>query len=150
MHCDDDTCSTAMMSDTWTEGTSLDWEETVHVPELLTTNGVSPTTDLLPITLCVADKIQGQDFRKPLIGLLDSGSTSTWVNAKSLPKGIHGKMTESVQGSTLAGSFKSSEEIVLGDLGFPELHSKQSLPELKAMVFHAPCRYDVIIGRDVL
>ena len=60
--------------------------------------------DLLPMTFLAAGRIQGQEFRRPLVALLDSGSTAAWINKKCLPPGAHGETVESVTGSTIAGT----------------------------------------------
>ena len=111
---------------------------------------VRPSAELLPITFGSAARIQKQVFGRPLLLLLDSGSTSTWINKKSLPKGIMGKTVNKVSGSTLAGSFTSSEQVDLYDFVLPEFHGKRFLPHVAAQVFHAECRYDMIVGRDIL
>ena len=110
----------------------------------------SLNAELLPIVLGVIGKIQGQRFAKSLTLLFDTGATSTWINKKVLPSGIQGYTVPAVTNSTLAGTFTSSEQVALQDLVLPEYHSKQALSKLKAKVFHADCRYDMIVGRDVL
>lgn len=116
----------------------------------LDTETVAVKKDLLPLSFGVAKKIQGVRFGTPLTLLLDSGSTTTWISKKCLPPGIQGQTVNKVTGSTLAGDFSSSEEILLEDFVLPDFHSKKFLPKLPARVFHAECRYDMIIGRDVL
>ena len=106
--------------------------------------------ELLPIALAMVGRLQGQACGRPLTVLLDSGSTNTWYNGKSLPKGIHGYTVDKVTGSTLAGTFSSSEQVCIQDFLLPEFNTKRTLPKLDAKVFHADCRYDMIVGRDVL
>ena len=106
--------------------------------------------DLLPIALAVAGRIQGTTWSQSLMVLLDSGSTTTWINAKSLPKGVRGYTVKETTGSTLAGTFTSKEQVCINDLMLPEFNNKQILPKLQAKVFGADCRYDMILGRDVL
>ena len=116
------------------------------------TIGVVPKKeeDLLPITFVVAGRVQGQLFRIPLVGLMDSGSTTTWINKKCLPPGIHGDTVEKITGSTIAGTFESSERVCLQDICLPECSSNKKMPKLSARVIHADCRYDIIVGRDML
>ena len=109
-----------------------------------------PRKDLLPFTFAASQNVQGVSLSRALVVLLDSGSTSTWISRKALPKGVHGKTIDAIVGSTLAGQFKSSQQVVIDSLSLPEFHRGRVLPELKAMIFEAPCRYDMIIGRDVL
>ena len=50
----------------------------------------------------------------------------------------------------MAGEFNSSQHISLQHFTLPELAPKITLPSLDACVFQAPCRYNMIIGRDIL
>ena len=109
-----------------------------------------PMEELLPIALGTAGRIQGAAFGRPLSVSLDSGSATSWFNAESLPKGTHGHTVPQVKGSALAGSFSSSKQVCLQDFAFPEFNSKQTHPKLAANVFHAGCRCDMIISRDIL
>ena len=104
-----------------------------------TSVGDKVAPDLLPMSFCVAGRVQGQTFRRPLIALLDSGSTTTWVNKKCLPNGIQGQTVEKIKGSTLAGEFSSSEQVCLQEFALQEFHAKRTLPKLKARVFHTDC-----------
>ena len=87
----------------------------------------------------MSKQIQGTHFGTPLTLFLDSGSTTTWINKICLPKGIQGYTVDKVTGSTLAGTFASTEQVCLEDLSLPDFHPKQTLPKLKACVFHADC-----------
>ena len=55
-----------------------------------------------------------------------------------------------VTGSTMAGNFKADEAVVLKELQFPELDPHRTIDTMSFQVFDAPCRYDAIVGRDVL
>ena len=112
------------------EGTTLN-AETDSAPQA--------KAELLPLTFSVASKIQGRPFKKPLVVLLDSGSTTTWINKKSLLPGIQGYTVEKVTGSTLAGTFSSSKQVCLEDVSLPDFYSKQKLPKTSARVFHSEC-----------
>ena len=57
---------------------------------------------------------------------------------------------DKVTGSTLTGTFASTEQVCLKDFSMPDFHPKQTLPKLKACVFHADCHCDVIVGCNVL
>ena len=77
-----------------------------------------PMEELLPIALGTAGRIQGTAFGRPSSVSLDSGSATSWFNAESLPEGTHGHTVPQVKGSTLAGSFPSSEQVCLQDFAF--------------------------------
>ncbi len=70
--------------------------------------------NLTPVTIMVADSIGAVRSRKLLKVLLDSGSTTTLINKKCLPKKC--RMV-----NTLAGSYQLSAMIVMRNLRLPEL-----------------------------
>ena len=51
-------------------------------------------------------KKQPKKLLKPLLCLLDSGSSHTWLNSKQLPPGIHGKKDDKISSQTLAGALE--------------------------------------------
>ena len=106
--------------------------------------------DLIPMSIALVSTIQKQPHERPLLVLFDSGSKGTWCNGKALPKGVIGKKVESITGSTMAGTFKSNQEVSIGELILPEFHRSRRIDGVKARIFHAPCRYDLILGRDTL
>ena len=50
----------------------------------------------------------------------------------------------------MAGNLASSLEVDLENITLPEFFRSRKLSKIQARVFMAPCRYDAIIGRDVL
>ena len=102
------------------------------------------------MSFALLSTIQSQPFERPLLVLFDSGSKGTWINGKRLPKGVHGKTVDSVTGSTLAGTFTSNQEVSIGELILPEFHRGRRVDGVTARIFHAPCRYDMVLGRDTL
>ena len=115
-----------------------------------TSSFMTESVDRIPFFVGVASKVQGHESTRPYLVLADPGSTSTWISCQALPKGVCSKKVKEVKGSTLAGSFKSNQEVVLTRVTFPEFFKTRSVDEIKARVFEAPCRYDIILGRDVL
>ena len=105
--------------------------------------------DLLPITFALASKIQGQVNKRPMLVLLDSGSTTSWFSKNSLPTGVQGSTVKKVTGSTLAGNFSSDKPVCLENISFPDFHPKRKLPKVFVQVFNSKCRYDMIIGRNI-
>ena len=102
------------------------------------------------MTFIVPRLMEKVPFGSPLTVLLDSGSTSTWINHRCLPNNVHGRTVLTITGSTMAGTFKSTKEIVLSDMILPELRQNTYLPKCPARIFNADCRYDMILGRDAL
>jgi hypothetical protein len=100
----------------------------------------------------VVDTISSVKSRILLKVLKDSGSTTTMINRKCLPKHCQPcKISNSRKISTLAGSYISSEMVVLRNLRLPELDKNCNIDHLKALIFDAEsCKYDVILGADFL
>ncbi len=107
---------------------------------------------LTPVTIMVVDIISSVKSRISLKVLLDSGSTSTMINRKCLPRNCQTcKFFKSRKMETLAGSYTSSEMVVLCNLRLPELDKNPNVDQQKALIFDADsCRYDVILGADFL
>jgi hypothetical protein len=100
----------------------------------------------------VVDTISSVKSRFLLKVLLDSGSTTTMINRKCLPRNCQAcKISNSRKIGTLAGSYTSSEMVVLCNLGLPELDKNRNLDQQKVLIFDADfCKYDVILGADFL
>jgi hypothetical protein len=107
---------------------------------------------LTPVTFMVVDTISSVNLRILLKVLLDSGSTTTMINRKRLPRNCQTcKISKSRKIGTLAGSYTSSEMVVLCNLRLPELDKNFNVDHQKALVFDADSnRYDVILGVDFL
>ena len=107
--------------------------------------------DSIPFSTMLIGSIQGSSKqRDPLLVLFDSGSTRTWIHQRVLPKGIQGTSVSKVEGATLSGTLSSSRCVKLSHIALPEFHRQRFIDEASAMVFDATCRYDVIVGRDLL
>jgi hypothetical protein len=102
--------------------------------------------DKVPMATCVVQLVNKHALKKPLLVLFDSGSNSSWIKAKSLPKGVFPTNVDEICSSTLAGDMKSNQEVKLERLVFPEFFKTRIVDSLEARVFHNTCRYDVIIG----
>jgi hypothetical protein len=76
------------------------------------------------------------------------------INRTCLPRNFQkGKISNSSKITTLAGSYTSSEMVVLRNLRLPEpeLDKNRNVNQQKALIFDADsCRYDVILGADFL
>ena len=110
----------------------------------------SPPIDLVPFTVAVVGRIQEQIFDRPLLCLADTGADSTWINSEVLPKGANGTTVSRLTGKTMAGTFTSTQAVRLREIALPEFHRNRVIDRINARVFHADCRYDIILGRDVL
>ena len=106
-------------------------------------DNIDINTDVVPMALCLMQSIQNHNSSKPLLVLLDSGSSHTWINPVALPKGCTPVvMKQKVRSTTLAGPLESSLQVDLKRVTFPEFFKNRYVDDLKAHVFQAPCRYD--------
>jgi hypothetical protein len=108
--------------------------------------------NLTPVTIMVADSIGAVRSRKLLNFLLDSGSTTTLINKKYLPKKCRPcQLSQSRMVNTLAGSYQLPAMVVMRNLRLPELDKNRNIELQKALIFESDiCRCDVILGADFL
>ena len=104
-----------------------------------------------PTTICTAKTIGAVKSHKILRILLDSGSRKTLIKRSALPRGTKPKkLSKTKTLTTLAGNVAAAEVITLRDIRLPEFDKNRRIEEQKALVFDAPCRYDIIFGTDFL
>ena len=106
--------------------------------------------DEVPMALCMVNSVSKARNDRKFVVLFDSGSSHTWWNIKSLPKGCVPRKVEASSSATLNGNMSSNLEVDVQDVTFPEFFKTRRLHKIEARVFTAPCSYDAIIGRDVL
>jgi hypothetical protein len=84
--------------------------------------------------------------------LLDSGSTTTLINKRCLPRHCKPRETSSSrQVNTLAGTNTSTEVVIMHNLRLPEFDKNRNVNQQKALVFQSEtCKYDAILGADFL
>ena len=71
------------------------------------------------------------------------------INSESFPYGVVTYKGTPKQTATTSGVFNTSEEVLIANCKCPEFRSRW-IPDITADVFQARCRYDMIIGRDLL
>jgi hypothetical protein len=107
---------------------------------------------LTPVTILVVDTISSVRSRRLQKVLLDSGSTATSINKRCLPR--HCKPHEifsSKQVNTLAGTYTSTEVVIICNLRLPEFDKNRNVNQQKALVFQSEtCKYNVILVADFL
>jgi hypothetical protein len=87
---------------------------------------------LTPVTIMVVDTISSVKSKILLKIFLDSGSTTTMINRTCLPRNCQAcKIFNSRKISTLAGSYTSSEMVVLRNLRLPELDKNRNVDQQK-------------------
>jgi hypothetical protein len=83
--------------------------------------------------------------------LLDSGSATTLINKRCLPRNCKGIASSSRKVNTLAGTYTSTEVVIMCNLRLPEFDKNRNVNQQKALVFQSEtCKYDVILGADFL
>ncbi len=108
--------------------------------------------NLTPVTIMVVDTISSMRSRTLLRVLLDSGSTTTSINKRRLPRNCKPQeIASSRKVNTLAGSYTSTEVVIMRNLRLPEFNKNRNVNQQKALVFQSEtCKYDVILGADFL
>jgi len=122
--------------------------EEVHVKP----TKIPQSRNLTPVTIMVADTIGTVKSRRLLKVLLDSGSSTTLINKRCLPrKCLPCKTSQSRMVNTLAGNYQSSAMVIMRNLRLPELDKNRNIEQHKALIFESEnCKYDVILGADFL
>jgi hypothetical protein len=107
---------------------------------------------LTPVTILVEDTISSVRSRRLLKVLLHSGSKTTFTNKRCLPRHHKPrKISSSRQVNTLAGTYTSTEVVIMRNLRLPEFDKNRNVNQQKAHVFQSEtCKYDVILGADFL
>ena len=98
--------------------------EEVHVKA----TKIPQSRNLTPVTIMVADTIGTVKSRRLLKVLLDSGSTTTLINKRCLPRKCQpSKTSQSRMVNTLAGNYQSSAMVVMRNLRLPELDKNRKI-----------------------
>jgi hypothetical protein len=107
---------------------------------------------LTPVTILVVDTISSVRSRRLLKVFLDSGSTTTLINKRCLPKYCKPhEISSSRQVNNLAGTYTSTEVVIMRNLRLPEFNKNRNVDQQKALVFQSEtCNYNVILGADFL
>jgi hypothetical protein len=104
-----------------------------------------------PTTILVCDTIGLKTSRVLMRVLLDSGSGKTLLHRSRVPKGGKLiKLSEPQVLSTVEGKVQISEMVYMRDIRLPELEKNRSIDGSEVFIFDKECRYDVIMGGDLL
>ena len=105
----------------------------------------------IPITVLIAHCVQQQPLMNhPFLCLLDSGAAGCWTSRARLPQNIQGKTVDQVTSQTLAGTFTSNQEVQFEQVMLPEFFKTRKLDHVNAKIFDTQCRYDMILGCNLL
>ena len=108
--------------------------------------------DLAPITLLICDTIQNHEVGRPLVILLDGGSSGSLINKRAIPRGaVPSKSVRSHITTTASGSFDTSLTVGLKNIRLPEFSNSRRIEGWNCRIFDSKaCQYDIIIGRDFM
>ena len=106
---------------------------------------------LKPIGLIKAKSIQFMNSNKVLKVLFDTGSDTTFISRKALPKGCNPKTVTNFEVMGIGGKKPHNQSVVLKDIIFPEFSPTRKIDKtIKAIVLEDECPYDIILGVDVM
>ncbi len=92
--------------------------------------------NLTSVRIMVIDIISSVRLRTLLKVLLDSGSTTTLINKKCLPRHCEPcKIFSSRKVNTLAGTYTSTEMVVMCNLRLSEFDKNKNIDHQKALIF---------------
>jgi hypothetical protein len=108
--------------------------------------------NLTAVMILVVETISSVRLRTLLKVLLDSGSTTKLFDKKCLLRHCKPcKISSSRKVSTLAGTYTSTEIVIICNLRLPEFNKNRNDDQQKALVFQSEtCKYDVLLGADFL
>ena len=107
--------------------------------------------DYSPEGYVYLDKMNGNDTHLHCLGLFDSGSTTTLLNKRAIPRSVEPMLGHPQEFTTTQGSYRSDGIISITKLTFPQFCKSREIPNVVARVFDSPTsQYDIILGRDVL
>ena len=132
-----------------------EFNETMYIPTPKANYGSmkeATQQDIAPVCIVKINYIGGIRLDRPLVCLLDTGSTGTMVQYRCLPPGATPRTSNEKRiTTTINGSFDTSQSIDLTDISLPEFVNGRTINGIDARLFDSPtCRYDIIFGRDFL
>ena len=108
---------------------------------------------LRPMGIMLAKLIQNAPSKRPLKVLFDSGSDATFIHQSALPEHVAGKRCADLKINTLSeGHTSTNRKVTLKHIQLPEFSPTRKIDKaFSAYVFNkANCKYDLIIGLDVM
>ena len=106
---------------------------------------------LVATSIMVVENIHCHGSGKLLRVCFDSGGDRTMIHMNALPKGVnHMTLDKRACMNTLAGTYGSGGEVLLKNLRLPEFDKSQNIKNQRALVFNVNCRYDAILGNNLI
>ena len=104
-----------------------------------------------PASIMVCDTIGLCESRELMRCIFDSGSGKTLLHRSRVPKNAQViKLNEGQRMQTIEGSVTINEMVIMRDIRLPELEKNRRIAGSKVFIFDTPCRYDVIVGSDLM
>ena len=132
----------------------LDNDEALKNPSATTLRALKTPPnmqDVLPVIILVCKTIQDLPTMTTFKVLLDSGSTMCLIHERCLPSGtVPFQDRFSSVTTTAQGSFDTSKYVFISNIRLPEFGNGKYTRGINARLFSAPCKYDMILGRDFL
>ena len=84
--------------------------------------------------------------------LFDSGGSRTMIHSRCLSPGATSLLLHngSTKFQTVVGLLDSNRQVFLENIMFPEFDKTKRISGATAFVFDTECKYDMILGRDIL
>ena len=107
--------------------------------------------NMTPITIMLCKTIGLCNSSRLLRVLIDSGTTTTMIHRRVVPRDAQPKALKSERPvNTLGGTIQVKEVVTLRDIKLPEFDKNRNIDGTKALVFDSKCSYDVLLGADML
>ena len=119
-------------------------------PDNETNTSDTSTEPVLPCTILHPMDINKTSNSKLLRCLFDTGASHTVINQAALPSGATPITTTPINAQTTSGQLFTNQLVNLHNVSLPEFTKSIKIQTIQAYVFNTPCRYDIILGRDVL
>jgi hypothetical protein len=105
---------------------------------------------VLPSVMIFSHYVQGVKNNYIHRGLLDSGSTYTLVNRRTISKDMKTtRRNQVVVNTTISGEYEIKDQVIMTEVIIPEFSKSIKIKEIEALVFDSNNQspYDIILGR---
>lgn len=83
--------------------------------------------------------------------MIQAVADTTLIHASCLPPGATPTLLKQpIIANATAGTMKSKRQVWMANMILPEFDKHRHIDHCNAIVFDAPCNYDVILGHDVM
>ena len=107
----------------------------------------------MPLVLLRYKQMQNIETERFLACLCDTGSTSSWINPRTIPSGAVTTTVSRITSSTMMGALTNDQAVSVTNITLPEFSRSTTIERLKFRVApnsRSTGRYDAILGRDIL